>query len=152
MSTGLELIPLGIALMGMLSHSVHSRYQEEQRGQKEEAQTADLATRMVDPQILEKTLSDLAIGADKTSTGFTIPLGTGALHLHLSGEGNFWAHFDRDSAEEALNTIQELERHYSQLFQHSLAEQFLANASEAGMPIEQVESNDGIIRLRVTVS
>jgi len=151
-STGLELIPLGIALIGMLSQSVHSRYNELEQSQTEEQQTAVLATRMVDSRILESALRDLAIDAEKTSAGFVIQLKTGELHLQLSGEGSFRAHFDRETAEEALNTIHELEGRYSQLFQHFLTQQFLSNADKAGMPIEQVASNDGIIRLRVTVS
>jgi|AntAceMinimDraft_12_1070368.scaffolds.fasta_scaffold43525_2 hypothetical protein len=152
MSSGLELIPLGIALVGMLSQSARARYNDLENNQVSAEASATLPTRMVDPHILDDTLGGLPFTVEKTPTGLSIALSTGVLHLDLSTGGNFHATFNRETAEEALDALQQMESRYSQLFQRSLAEQFLSNAQTAGMPIQQVDSNDGVIRLRVTVS
>jgi hypothetical protein len=152
MSSGLELIPLGIALVGILTKSMQERYKEQERLANKTTQHVELPTRMVDPAILADTLSALGLVSEPSPGGQIIRLGTHHVELFSSAEGNFWVRFDRATAEEVVISTQMIETKYSELFQQSLARQFMSNAQEAGMPIEQLNSTDGVIRLRVTVS
>lgn len=152
MSSGLELIPLGIALVGILSQSVKDRYTEEESGLATNGNLASIPTRMIDLELLTQVLSDMGIETESDGTGLSVSLQSGVVRFLRAADGGYWASFERNAANGVLENLQVVEDRYSEVFRQNIADQFVSNARKAGLPIKQFESQDGVIRMRVTVS
>jgi hypothetical protein len=151
-SSGLELIPLGIALVGILSQSVKERYAEQEVDMATNGNLASIPTRMIDSELLAQVLLDMGIETESDGTGLSVLLQSGGVRFLRAPDGGYWASFDRNAAKGVLEDLQVVEDRYSEVFRQNIAEQFVSNAQKAGLPIKQFESHDGVIRMRVTVS
>jgi len=147
MSTGLELIPLGIFLIGALSRTIHERLEE-----ASVSGALTLETRMVDVDILLEALSQNGIEYQQTEQEIHVTSEGSDLVFRRSARLNFHLVLSELNSDAAASALETIEQTYCGIFQENIAAQFTSNANSLGYPISREVTEDDTIRLRITVS
>jgi hypothetical protein len=147
MSSGLELIPLGIMLIGALSKSIRDRARE-----AEEEGLTSLMTRMVDPVILKEALESENLNFEGTDNALVIGMGDRTIRLVRSEGFNYGVVMNQIDIGASIDLLERIEERYCSIFQQHVASQMEVRASSLGYPVQRVETGDETIRLRITVS
>jgi hypothetical protein len=147
MSTGLELIPIGIMLVGVLSKSLKDRAKN-----ASETSAPNLMTRMVDPSILRRSLESENLEFLGTDDELTVNTGEGTIQMVRSEGLNYGVVMTQLDHDGSVDLLQRIEERYCSIFQEHLATQMETNASSLGYPVHREVTDDETIRLRITVS
>jgi hypothetical protein len=149
MSTGMELIPLALAI-GAAATAWNRLSEHRDVGQTTDRTLRQLPTRFRDEALVLEALGDGAVERDGTLHGVVAGV---PLALTTNDEGTYVAHFHGDlPAAEAVAVVRTLDEIYGGLVQRDVRERVLARAPAHGLTFEhETVDDDGSIVLTLQV-
>ena len=151
MSTGLELIPIGIALTGLLAQSLKERMNNPESSVSE-GDIFSVQTRITDFDLLREALDQSRFNFDDGPGELQVTDGITSVTFSAASNSTTWASFSPTDRETSLAIIESIETSYARQLQTNVVAELLQNAEIMGMTASTENSSDGVIRMRVMIS